>query len=192
MNTIENAIELRDNAKCQLLQIKSVEDGISYLNKLSAIDKWVKAEKLDAELQNIVAEQKLRTQRILGQLLRESELPGRGGGDVKSSAVRELDTLDDIGISRKQSSTFQQIASIPDETFEGFIHEKKSAVNDAVAELTTSGAVRLARSLKDESETIKIIEDGLEKNEEIRKLAKHINITYTKDQRKTIVSLIKI
>ena len=66
MNGLEQMLILRDNAKNQLEQIQSVEEGISYLNKLSAIDVWVKAEKKDAELQNIVAEQKLRTQRYWG------------------------------------------------------------------------------------------------------------------------------
>ena len=43
-----------------------------------------------------------------------------------------------FGISHKQSSTFQQIADIPETDFEEFIQEKKQAVNNAVAELTTT------------------------------------------------------
>ena len=49
---------LRDNAKRELMQIKSVEDGVTYLNKLKSIEVWVSAEKKDAEVQNIIAEQK--------------------------------------------------------------------------------------------------------------------------------------
>ena len=45
---------LRDNAKRELMQIKSVEDGVTYLNKLKSIAVWVSAEKKDAELQNIL------------------------------------------------------------------------------------------------------------------------------------------
>lgn len=59
-------LSLRDGAKDQLLQIRTVQDGITYLNKLKSIEVWVQAERKDAELQNIIAEQKLRTQRILG------------------------------------------------------------------------------------------------------------------------------
>ena len=58
-----NALELRDNAKQQLAEIKTIESGVEYLNKVKAIEVWAKAEKKDAELQNLVAEQKLRTQR---------------------------------------------------------------------------------------------------------------------------------
>ena len=59
-----DALILRDNAKQQLAQIKDIETGVEYLNKVKAIETWAKAEKKDAELQNIIAEQKLRTQRI--------------------------------------------------------------------------------------------------------------------------------
>lgn len=88
---------------------------------------WVKAEKKDAELQNIVAEQKLRTQRILGTLLQETELSK--GGRPSETSTRQEPVLNDYGLNKKQSSTFQQIASIPEETFEDFIQEKKEAVS---------------------------------------------------------------
>lgn len=144
-------IVFRDNAKNELLKIKSVEDGLKHLNKLQAIEVWVKAEKKDGELQNIVAEQKLRTQRILGVLLKEKEL--RPGGNTGKNQYGEFAivpdenhaTLEDIGLNKKQSSTFQQIASIPEKRFEEFIREKKANVDNAVSELTTAGALRLAK-----------------------------------------------
>jgi len=61
---MEEALQLRDNAKQQLILIKDVESGIAYLNKVKAIEIWAQAEKKDAELQNMIAEQKIRTQRI--------------------------------------------------------------------------------------------------------------------------------
>lgn len=191
---IDQMLILRDNAKCELMKIKTVEDGITHLNKLLAIDKWVKAEKKDAELQNIVAEQKIRTQRILGQLLQEGQAKGEiaGQGDRVRSNVpdRNISTLSKIGVSRKQSSTFQQIASIPEDDFEEFIEDKKQAVNNAVAELTTTGAVRLAKSLKQKEDHLEIMQE-INVDVEINNLAKEINLKYTKEQRKTLVSLIK-
>jgi hypothetical protein len=195
---LDQMLVLRDNAKSQLMQIQSVEEGISYLNKLSAIDKWVKAEKKDAELQNIVAEQKLRTQRILGELISEGQRKGivaAPGGDSNMPDRNNRKTINEIGLSPKQSSTFQQIASIPEETFEEFIQEKKEAVNNAVAELTTTGAVKLAKSLKDKK---KDLDDHLEDQEqldtekELKKMAQDINMNYTKEQRRFFVNLIKI
>src|SRR5688572_26508299 len=139
MNQENQILTLRDNAKNELLKIQSVEEGISYLNKLKAIDVWVKAEKKDAELQNIVAEQKIRTQRILGELISEGQRKGqiRKQIDTQTTVPSTARELGDIGLNKKQSSAFQQIASIPEDDFEEFIAEKKSAVNNAVAELTT-------------------------------------------------------
>lgn len=150
MDNENQILVLRDNAKSDLLQIKTVEDGLTHLNKLKSIETWVKAEKKDAELQNIIAEQKLRTQRVLGELLKVAEKnKGQLLRGTQQAPREEVETLSEIGLSKKQSSTFQQIASIPEEKFEEFIAEKKEAVNNAVAELTTTGAVKLAKSLED-------------------------------------------
>jgi ParB family chromosome partitioning protein len=148
-----DALQLRDNARYELEQIKDLETGINYLNKVKAIETWAKAEKKDAELQNMIAEQKLRTQRVLGRLIKEGqnigEVRGQETGRPKEISIPDGHTypksLVDIGISAKQSSVFQQIAKIPDIKFEAFIQEKKQDVENAVAELTTAGALRLAK-----------------------------------------------
>lgn len=146
-----DVLALRDNAKQQLQQIKNVETGIEYLNKVKAIEVWAKAEKKDAELQNMIAEQKIRTQRILGQLIQEGQQRGEIAKQEQPLKINVPDgyikpkTLSDIGISRKESSTFQTIASIPEERFENFIEEKKQKIDDAVMELTTSGLMAFAK-----------------------------------------------
>lgn len=189
-----DALQLRDKARNQLLEIRDIESGLDYLNKVKAIEVWAKAEKKDAELQNLIAEQKLRTQRILGRLIKE----GQDNGEIRKQndgAVTTRKEVTQIGISHKQSSAFKQIASIPDDDFEEFISEKKQAVNNAVAELTTAGAVRLAKSLKqkeDSTDLMQEVDSEIKLNREIKELATHINLTYTKEQRKIIVSLIKI
>lgn len=189
-----DALQLRDKARNQLLEIRDIESGLDYLNKVKAIEVWAKAEKKDAELQNLIAEQKLRTQRILGRLIKE----GQDNGEIRKQndgAVTTRKEVTQIGISHKQSSAFKQIASIPDDDFEEFISEKKQAVNNAVAELTTAGAVRLAKSLKqkeDSTDLMQEVDSEIKLNKEIKELATHINLTYTKEQRKIIVSLIKI
>lgn len=141
-----DALQLRDNAKFELEQIKDLETGINYLNKVKAIETWAKAEKKDAELQNMIAEQKLRTQRVLGNLLKENITKGNQPGSNGREIVKSKDdTLQSYGISKQQSSVFQQIAKIPEKKFEQFIQEKKQDVENAVAELTTAGALRLAK-----------------------------------------------
>jgi hypothetical protein len=153
---MNDVLALRDNAKSQLQQIKTIETGIEYLNKVRAIEVWVRAEKKDAELQNIIAEQKIRTQRILGQLIQEGQRQGGIATQRENSYIGNQwgmpegntpKTLSDIGISRKESSTFQTIANIPEHSFESLIEEKKQKVNEAVAELTTAGILRAAKEI---------------------------------------------
>jgi len=60
------------------------------------------------------SKEKLRTQRILGKLLKDSELKGGDGSNqyakVPKGDFSKTDTLADLGVTKKQSSTFQQIA----------------------------------------------------------------------------------
>jgi site-specific DNA-methyltransferase (adenine-specific) len=162
-----NALELRDNAKQQLqeIEIRTIETGVDYLNKVKAIETWAKAEKKDAELQNIIAEQKLRTQRILGELLRVSDLMSR---------KKESSSLSDYGLNVKQSHEFQKIASLPEETFEKEIETAKEQTNrrielkeyeksqnlDNLAEIGKDKIVDIDFRLGDFEEVFKDIEDG--------------------------------
>ena len=143
------ALALRDNARNELMKIRDVESGIDYLNKVKAIEVWAKAEKKDAELQTLIAEQKIRTQRILGKLIKDGqdngEIRSKTDNNYSSSAKKELE---DIGITAKQSMAYKQIASIPDATFEQVIADKKKAVEDSVAELTTAGMLKVAKEVK--------------------------------------------
>lgn len=147
---MDDVLVLRDNAKQQLQQIKDVETGINYLNKVRAIEIWAKAEKKDAELQNMIAEQKLRTQRILGQLIKqgqennEIEKPGGARNFIVAHRNNETKTLSELGISRKDSSAFKSIASIPIEMFDEFIEEKKNISN----ELTTTSMLKVASNIE--------------------------------------------
>lgn len=141
-----DALQLRDNAKQQLSQIKTIETGIDYLNKVKAIETWAKAEKKDAELQNMIAEQKIRTQRILGQLLKENgEMRGGNNGNQYTQVAKSNSTtLANFGITKDQSSTFQKIASLPDEVFEAEIATAK-AESEKRIELTTSRVLTAAK-----------------------------------------------
>ena len=134
-----DALALRENAQAQLAQIKTLESGVDYLNKVKAIEVWAKAEKKDAELQNMIAEQKIRTQRILGQLLKEQPVVKHRPKEVSNDA-----TLKDYGITRDQSSTFQKIAALPEEIFEAEIATAKEESEKRV-ELTTSRVLFAAK-----------------------------------------------
>ena len=140
-----DALELRDNAKQQLQEIKTIEPGVDYLNKIKAIATWAVAEKKDGVLQNMIAEQKLRTQRILGGLLKESNVK-KNSGSRYGNLVTENDQvkLSDFGITKNESSAFQKIASLPEETFENEIENAKEETNKRI-ELTTSRMLNVAK-----------------------------------------------
>lgn len=152
-----DVLALRDNAKQELQQIRDIETGMEYLSKVRAIEVWAKAEKKDAELQNMIAEQKIRTQRVLGNLIREGQQRGElasqseHGRGIQSASVTDGNTrktLFDIGITRKESSIFKAIADIPEDVFDRAIEERKNAVDRAVTELTTTAMLKIANETK--------------------------------------------
>jgi hypothetical protein len=192
---------LRDNAKAELAQIQTIAEGIEYLHKVESIATWIKAEKKDAELQNMVAEQKIRTQRILGELIKEGQESGelatqqKHGKGIQSSVQPDdtRKTLSDIGISRNQSSIYKQIAGIPEKEFEQFITEKKEAVTDAVSELTTKGAVAFAKRGKPAApKKATSNSPKLDNEKELLLIVDDLNSNYTKVERKFIVDKIKL
>ena len=157
-----DTLMLRDEAQKQLAQITTIETGVEYLNKVKAIETWAKAEKKDAKLQNAIAEQKLRTQKILGGLLKDNnkELKARSQGSTQ---------LSDFGISKNESSKFQKIASMPEELFEQEIAQAKDESSKRI-ELTTS---RLLQAAKDYEQS----EKKAQKINEIKKQSKEFKNT---------------
>ena len=154
-----DTLMLRDEAQKQLAQITTIETGVEYLNKVKAIETWAKAEKKDAKLQNAIAEQKSRTQRILGNLLIDSAVSKT---NQYSAGNKDVPTLSKIGITKNQSSTFQKIASMPEELFEQEIAQAKEESEKRI-ELTTSRLLKAAKQYekdnkrKEQSEQVKTI-----------------------------------
>jgi len=149
MSKQDQALILREQASQQLAQIRNIEQGTEYLSKVKGIEAWAKAEKQDAEMMTMIAEQKLRTQRILGELIKQGQEAGelRTRQTAKSSNAMVLDSL---GINKKQSKTYKDIASIPEPAFNEFIETKKAEVQEKAAELTTAGMIRFKKELDKE------------------------------------------
>ena len=149
MSKQDQALILREQASQQLAQIRNIEQGTEYLSKVKGIEAWAKAEKQDAEMMTMIAEQKLRTQRILGQLIQQ----GQQAGEIKTPRTAKSNdamSLDNLGINGRQSKTYQDIASIPEPAFNEFIETKKAEVQEKAAELTTAGMIRFKKELDKE------------------------------------------
>jgi N6-adenosine-specific RNA methylase IME4 len=99
------------------------------------------------QAQNLLAELRLREERAIGHYL-AGFVNHEGGGDRRSRS-RERTAVRDLpeGITKNDSSRWQQLASIPDAAFERFL----VVTRDAKRELTTAAALKLARPLRGSS-----------------------------------------
>jgi hypothetical protein len=86
--------------------------------------------------QNRAAETEIRAERRVGEALARLE-------KAKGDANAGLPTLADIGITKRQSSRWQAMASIPQDDFEKYIAKVKGRGR----ELTSAGVIRLAKRL---------------------------------------------
>lgn len=114
-------------------------DGIKAIrDKAEAVRKYAQSAGMGLELQNYAAEVKLRAERKAGELLSQLQLHG---GDRKSEQSEQRVKLDDLGITKDQSSRWQLTAAIPDRDFEKYVTETKSGRG----EVTTAGLLRVAK-----------------------------------------------
>ena len=106
------------NAGCNATR---VSEGV----KRGTADHW--RARLARDAKDIIAEIKVRAERRMGEEL--SVIPGKGthGGDRSSSTMR----LDDLGISKTESSRWQAVAAIPDDEFEDYVASQKNAISPA-------------------------------------------------------------
>ena len=175
MSKQNQALVLREQAANQLAEIRSIEQGREYLSKVKGIEAWAKAEKQDAEMMTLIAEQKLRTQRILGNLIKQGQEAGeiQGKGQPKKEMLHRA-TLNEIGINRSQSKRYQDIASIPEPAFNEFIETKKAEVQEKAAELTTAGMLKLKKQLDLEQKK-------QEKEQQVKESIKNKPFIYLRD-----------
>ena len=77
----------------------------------------------------IIAEQKLRTQRILGNLLKKSKVSKNSSNQHMVGHKEVPSSLSSFSITKNESSAFQKIASLPQEIFEEEIATAKEETN---------------------------------------------------------------
>lgn len=132
-----------DKACRDLERCRSVDEAKGIRDQAEAVRAYCQKQRLGLESQNYAAEIKLRAERKCGELLTAMDLPGRGGGDTKSSNAMLLDKLSDLGIGRMQSHRWQLEASVPDEHFETYVR----STHEASRELTSGGLYKLGKKL---------------------------------------------
>lgn len=144
---METAITLFDRARQALAEAKNIDEVKQVRDQAEALRLYVRQQGESLEMQNDIAEIKLRAERRAGELLREMATSGERdagqGGDRKSQSHDETVKLDDLGISKSQSHRWQTEAQVPDEEFEQYVAETKANGE----ELTSIGLRRKAKKL---------------------------------------------
>ena len=129
-----------------LAKVQTIQDAQKIIGLAEAARIYAQQAQLGMEAQNYGSEIKLRAQRKAGQILKQAQM-SKGGRPPKTPTTPSRgfsDTLQDKGISCNQSSSWQQIASLPQEVFEQHIEKTRAAGR----ELTSAGVLRLAKTLR--------------------------------------------
>src|SRR5262245_61797897 len=136
MHLVENnsALVHFSQARQALQKAKTIDEVKAVRDAAERLRLYSKQVGESLEMQNDIAEIKLRAERRAGEMLREGADTGdrRTRNDGASRKVSQAVTpsepapsLEEIGISRMQSSRWQSIASIPEAEFEQVIQETK-------------------------------------------------------------------
>ena len=135
-----------------LAKVRSVDEAKDIRDKAQALKYYVKQQGYSLEIQNDVAEIKLRAERRAGELLAERDraLAGRPPENrfQDETYFRGAPTLSDLGIGKTQDHRWRTEASLPEANFEKYVASTKGAKR----ELTSSGLYRLAKRRKRELE----------------------------------------
>ncbi len=130
---------LWNKMKNAVIECHSVDEIKQLRDKAEAYRYALKQAKESPEVIRKAEEIKLRAERRAGELLKETPKAKGNQYSANSQPVSEQ-KLSDIGITHNQSSKWQKIASIPEEKFENYLEVEK--------ELSTSGAIRVARQIE--------------------------------------------
>jgi N6-adenosine-specific RNA methylase IME4 len=126
-------------------EIKTIRDQAEVMRQYAA------RQRMGLDVQNTGAEIKLRAERRLGEWLAERN-PNKGGGAPEKQQDRlhrshdatgerdQAETLQQLGVSKSQSSRWQRIAEVPEDQFEEYL----SNCRERSEEITSKGAAVLA------------------------------------------------
>jgi hypothetical protein len=137
-------LALLDQAGQALADAQNFEKIKEIRDKAEAVRKYAQSASLGLGIQNRAAEVKLRAERQAGKLLAEMTLRG---GDRRSKNHNERLKLEDLGISRNQSTRWQMQARVPENVFREHIR----LTCDAGKELTSARLLRFAKQWTDSS-----------------------------------------
>ncbi len=144
-------------AQRALAEARTLDDVKRVRDQAEALRLYVKQQEMGLQMQNDMAEIKLRAERRAGEILATMEK--QDGGDAmraRSQGVTEVPpTLAELGIEKMQSHRWQLAAQVPEDVFERHVAEVKANGG----ELTSAGVVRLAKRMQDKGEAPDLPDD---------------------------------
>lgn len=126
-------------AKTMLARATSMDDILNIRDQAEAFRAYAKAAGKGFEAMNAAAEIKLMAERKAGAVLAGMELD-KGAATERGNSM--LPRLDDLGISKMQSSRWQREAEIPEDVFAAHV----ARCNDDGIELTQAGVLALVKA----------------------------------------------
>jgi len=142
-------IALLDRAYAALAEAVSVEEVRDVRDRAEAVRSYARKARLGREILVEAAALRLRSERRLGQLLQTLPLAKAAPGnqysvpEAEESSLSQI-RLQDIGITKSDSSRLQRIAAVPEEKFQAYVRESM----DGNRECSTAGCLRLIRPQK--------------------------------------------
>lgn len=141
-----SALSQLDRARLALEKAASIDVVKEIRNQAEALRIYAKQARQSFEMQNHCAEIKIRAERKAGQMLLDQD---KNKGAVAPAEERDdIPRLRELGISYSQSSRWQSIAGIPEDTFE--LHLDR--IKEVNQEITSATFLKLAAKLAKESE----------------------------------------
>lgn len=144
-----DAVQILASMRQHLDVAESLEDVKSLMQRADFMRVAAKKAKVATEIQLDVEEYALDAERKAGQMLGGIELAKGGNQDKIIQPVPDEDglddqapTLEDLGITRKESSRWKRIAALPDDDYEAYKAEAR-----AKGEVTKAGAVKKAKEI---------------------------------------------
>jgi len=147
--------------KQAIVEAKSIDEVKLIKDKAEAMRAYSKQIGESLTVQNDICEIKLRAERRMGEMLKETELYKGGGQLPKEKRSHDVTTslkLVEIGLQKHQSARYQKIADLPKETFEKIITETKKEEKELTEALMINTSKKIDREIQ-----INEMKDSIEK-----------------------------
>lgn len=138
-----DALACISKARTELAKATKLSAVVGVRNSAEAIRVYIKSAGESLQAQNAAADIRLQCERKAGELLAERE--GAKTGPKKLGDTMSPNSLEELGISKKQSSRWQLAASLPEDDYQQIVER----CNSLSKELTQSSVLAAARKLRD-------------------------------------------